>query len=278
MNSRRSLLVHTVVILILLGLSVVSSGCIKYVPTLTPEVAPTFAEANATVPATQVSPPQSEVTFVELTPSKSSAVEEVAPVLTPDPYPIIHGTQLNQTLKEDPVYSGPPYEFEKTYIFRGNATGLRVNVAEGPLYLIYTVTPQNDCLMTPGSCRGDKTKSINRPYLTITVRDNQTRDVIAEDGYGREFSSDTGKATYSNTGSGTPDGLLSSATYGDVSVTSEPGPRVIKIYKEGTFDITFEGNFLDIDLKVKTGATASGTSAAAASSPASEIPEEEERW
>ena len=283
MNVKQPTPFHAVAILALLVLVVVSSGCINKLqntlePTPTPSIPPSGQDTifpNES-PGSQTSPVQPQVTFREIVPSKSSAVEEVAPHLTPDPYPIIHGTQLNQTLKEDPVYSGP-YEFEKTYIFRGNATGLRVNVAEGPLYLIYIVTPQNDCLLSPDTCRGDKAKSVNRPYLTITVRDNQTHEIIAEDGYGREYSSDTGNYEFILESKNTMDGLLSSG--GAIGTnTVSPGPRVLKVFQEGTFDITFEGNFLDIDLKVKTGATPSGTNAGSAPSPAPEIPEEEERW
>lgn len=283
MKAKRPTLFHTLVILALLALVVVSSGCIKTLQNTMDPLPPTDTtpvvqgnEGAGGTPQTQPAPVRPEVIVAELTPSKSAAVEEVAPVLTPDPYPILHGIQLNQTVKANPVYTGP-YEFEKTYVFRGNATGLRVNVAEGPLYLIYIVTPQNDCLMSPGSCRGDKTKSVNRPYLTITVRDNQTHEIVAEDGYGREYSSDTGNYEFILESKNTMDGLLSSG--GAIGTnTVSPGPRVLKIFREGIFDITFEGNFLDIDLKVKTGASASGTNAGSASSPAPEIPEEEERW
>ncbi|AGB01964.1 hypothetical protein [Methanoregula formicica] len=279
MNAKRPSPFHALAILALLALVVVSSGCIKTLqsamdpvpPTDTTPVAP-GDDVAGTIQESQPAPAQAIVTVAELTPSKSAAVEEVAPVLTPDPYPIIHGSQLNQTLKVDPVYSGP-YEFEKTYVFRGNATGLRVNVAEGPLYLIYIVTPQNDCLLEPESCRGEKTKPVSRPYLTITVRDNQTHEIVAEDGYGREYSSDTGDYEFILMSKNT-DGLLSSG--GEIGTnTVTPGPRVLRVFREGVFDITFEGNFLDVDLKVKTGAAASGVSASATPVPALDIPEEE---
>jgi len=278
MNARRSFPVHALVILALLGLAIVSSGCIKtvqntIVPTPSPEVTPVASntEIPEVLPKAVAVP---EMPVAELAPSKSAAVEEVAPDLTPDPYPVIHGTRLNQTLKEDPVYYGP-YEFEKTYTFRGNATALRVNVAEGPLYFIYIVTPQNDCMLNPDSCRGDKTKPVNRPYLTITVRDNQTHEIVADDGYGREYTSDTGNYEFIISGK-TTDGLLSSGGSESTNIVT-PGPRVIRVYREGTFDITLEGNFLDVDVKVKTGATASGAIAAATTTAAPESPEEE-RW
>jgi hypothetical protein len=121
-----------------------------------------------------------------------------------------------------------------------------VNVIEGPLYLVYTVNPQNDCLRNPDSCRGSLDKPVQRPYLTITVRDNETGEILAEDGYGREYSSDTGDYSIS---------ITSDSEDGESTTTQEPGPRRIVIFREGTFHITMEGNYLDIDLSIITGAS-----------------------
>lgn len=198
-------------------------------------------------------PAQTAMSAPETSPSPK-VVSEVAPFLTPDPYPVLHGTQFNNT-HDFSRLGGTGIEFEKAYVLNGNANGLLVNVTKGPLYIIYEVTPQNDCLMDSGSCQGDMTKPVNRPYLSITVRDNTTKEIVAEDGYGREYSSDTGHATYSNTGKDTADSLLSSATYGDVTTISSPGPRYIKIYKDGVFHITLEGSFLSVNVKIRTGAT-----------------------
>jgi hypothetical protein len=276
MNAKRTIPFHTLVILALLALVVVSSGCIKTlqntmepVPATTSTPVVPDGEGTAALQETRPVPVQAEIIVAELTPVKSDTVQEISPDLTPDPYPIIHGTRLNQTIKDDPVYSGP-YEFEKKYTFRGNATALRVNVAEGPLYLIYVVTPQNDCLVSPGSCKGDLMKPVNRPYLTITVRDNQTHNIIAEDGYAREYSSDIGNYEITITS----DRDDSGKTW---TTTTTPGPRVIKVYREGTFDITLEGNFLDVDVKVKTGASPAEGSIVSGSTPVPEEPEEE-RW
>lgn len=247
---------------------VFTGGCIKKVqdtiepPSATPEIPAPSSSPTTPVPAATIVP---EISVVEPEPVLTAVVQEADPVLTPDPYPVIHGTQFNQTLTTNPIINGP-YEFEKKYTLTGNAVGLTVNVTKGPLYIIYDVTPKNDCLKDPTSCRGDKTRSINRPYLTITVRDNITREIIAEDGYGREFSSDTGKATYSNTGKNTADSLLSSASYEEVTTTSTPGPRYIKIYRDGVFHITLEGSFLDVDMRIKTGATPADSAPATSSS------------
>jgi hypothetical protein len=189
----------------------------------------------------------------EMRPIKSEIAMVVSPILTPDPYPIIHGTRINETPQYRFLDRLP--EFERTYYFDGNATGLLVNVVEGPLYIVYTVTPQHDCLKNPDSCRGNMVNPVQRPYLKITVRDNQTKEIVAEDGYGREFSSDTGNYVFIITGENM-DGLLSSGFDGsEGSNTVTPGPRRIIIYKEGSFHITMEGNYIGVHLSIITGSS-----------------------
>jgi hypothetical protein len=189
-----------------------------------------------------------QVPITEMTPAKSEVVTEVTPFLTPDPYPIIHGTRINSTPLDNPLDRNP--EFEKTYTLGGNAVGLMVNVAEGPLYIVYAVTPKYDCMESPESCRGNLAASVNRPFMTITVRDNYTHEIVAEDGYGREFSSDTGNYQFTITST-------DPATGETTTTTTSPGPRYIEIYKEGVYQVTIEGNYLDVDMKILTGASPS---------------------
>lgn len=207
----------------------------------------------------------------EITPVKSEIVMEVAPVVTPDPYPILHGTRINETRQYRFLDRQP--DFTKSYIFRGNATGLLVNVAQAPLYIVYIVKPQNDCMANRGSCRGDLEKPVQRPYLTITVRDNLTQEVLAEDGYGGVYSWNTGNYQFS----------IESE---EGSFQSETSPRHIVLYREGQFHITMEGNYLDIDLSIITGAspdplevsTEKQSGQSPFSSPTPSTPEEEEWW
>ena len=138
----------------------------------------------------------------------------------------------------------------KTTPLSGNATGLLVNVAEGPLYIVFVVTPEYDCMANPDSCRGNLAASVNRPYMTITVRDNQTHEIVAEDGYAREYSSDTGNDEFSSTST-------DSTEANTITTTTYPGPRYIAIYKEGAYQITIEGNYLTVDVKILTGASPS---------------------
>jgi len=251
-----SIPVKIMVVLILLAALTLSSGCINKlmqkssdsaqagdsVPQDTPGMNATSSPAGAQPSALQQMP------GAQMTPAKSDVVTEVAPYLTPDPYPILHGTRINDTPIENPLDRTP--EFEKTYTLEGNATGLQVNVAEGPLYIVYQVTPKYDCMVSPDSCRGNLAASVNRPYMTITVRDNQTKEVVAQDGYAREYSSDTGR--YEITISS-----IDETTGEPVTTTASPGPRYIKIYKEGVYHITIEGAYLDVNVKILTGASPS---------------------
>jgi len=68
--------------------------------------------------------------------------------------------------------------------------------------------------------------------MTITVRDNQTQQIVAQDGYAREYSSDIGRYSISIT-TKNEDSTESETT------TSEPGPRYIPVYKEGQFQINY---------------------------------------
>ncbi|MDD1689986.1 MAG: hypothetical protein LUQ66_04945 [Methanoregula sp.] len=236
-------------IVILLIVAIVSGGCInKFTqkpaePEQTPGITleGTYMAEDAPTLPTRTSP-VSQSLVVEMIPVKSEVVKVVTPILTPDPYPVLHANQINST----PSYNrlDRSIEFEKKYHLTGGAEGLLVNVAEGPLYIVYVVTPQNDCLNDV--CRGDKTKPVQRPYLKITVRDNLTHEIVAEDGYGYEYSSDTGKQK-----------ITEEITHADGSTETYTGPtipRYIPVYKEGTFHITIEGAYLDAEVKILTGA------------------------
>jgi hypothetical protein len=243
-----------VVLLILLAATMFSCGCIKKVQNLTESAEGSFTvipvnPGDATLPdatpsggiAASVSP----APVVQMTPAKSEIATEVAPILTPDPYPIIHGLRLNETRQYSFLDRMP--EYQRIYTLGGNATGLLVNVVEGPLYIVYVIEPQNDCIVDPESCRGEMLKPVQRPYLTITVRDNQTQEIVAQDGYGGTYSSDIGHYEV-KVEEIKADGSTETNKY-------YPGPRYIAIYKEGTFHITIEGNYLDVGLSVITGAS-----------------------
>lgn len=254
-----------IVLAVLIGISIVSAGCIKNAQHLvdgggTVEV--TAPDSSGTEITDVTSPTPTTVPVPVLTPAKSNIVTEVSPILTPNPYVIQHAARINQTPQYNFLYRQP--EFTKTYSLTGNAYGLLVNVVQGPLYIKYTVDPKYDCLSDPDSCRGTVLVPVNRPYMTITVRDNQTGQIVAQDGYGGEYSSDTGN--YKGYGSSDSGDVSASTTFSSAESDdnsegySNPakdskglGPRYIPVYKEGQFQITVEGSYLDTTISIITG-------------------------
>jgi hypothetical protein len=219
------------VLVILMVIFVSSCGCIRLMEQSAgsngtqvsgeqnPQSPGTIAPADSPTSAKKFSPSRPIPAVTIATPD---FITDAAPVLPPDPYPVQHGTQINETPPTS--HNVRNAEFTRTYVLRGNSTGLVVNatVLEGPLRISFNVEPLYDCIEDPASCRGEAAKSISRPYFTLTVRDNQTREIVAEDGYGREYS-------------------------------AEKENRTINIYSEGRYHLTLTGNSVDIILSVATG-------------------------
>jgi hypothetical protein len=109
--------------------------------------------------------------------------------------------------------------------------------------------------------------------MTITVRDNQTHEIVAEDGYSRGYSSDTGNEMYHNT-------VADISTGTTTTSTAPSGPRYIAIYNEGAYQITIEGNYLTVDVKILTGASPSRLDLGNgdASTPTQEAAASEDEW
>jgi len=259
----------TPALLILIVLMAGSAGCIKLAQNAisgesTPTTAPAITETPMVTPAALPQSTPTPVPLPVLTPAKSDIVTEVTPDVTPNPYVFPNAAPINGTpLQPDFQYRQP--EFTRTYpVNSTNPIGLLVNVAQGPLYIVYTVNPVNNCLSDPDSCRGsnpaqpnsaDSTgtsvNSANNPYMTITVRDNQTGEIVAKDGYGGVYSSDTGTYTFTYTAN------LSTSVNGrqQQTYTVTPGPRYIAIYRTGQFQITINGDYLDVTLSIITGSS-----------------------
>jgi hypothetical protein len=157
-------------------------------------------------------------------PASQDLLIDALPDLPADPYPVQHAAQINGTPLTNHYVRNA--EATRTFVLRGNSTGLIVNatnLTNGPLWISFDVKPLYDCLEDVESCRGKNAKTISRPYFTLTVRDNQTRAIVAEDGYGREYS-------------------------------SQKDNRTIKIYGAGIYHMTLTGNSVDVILSVSTGA------------------------
>lgn len=214
-------------LLLLAGLIAGTCGCVRLAQqsmdsgngtSLQPDV----TASHGVVPVASVAPsrattPAQKVSVV--TTGSNLQVYNAAPDVTPDPYPVQHGTRINQTSLTS-RYVTPA--FTRTYSLGGAPVGLGVNVTKGPFLIYFTINPKVDCLSDPDSCRGTLGVPVNRPYCTITVTDNLTHKVIAQDGYAREFS-------------------------------SNKTDRSITIYGAGDYLITLTGNYLDITLSLASG-------------------------
>ncbi|MFY9981700.1 MAG: hypothetical protein WAK75_03925 [Methanoregula sp.] len=248
-----------IVQVILVILMVSSAGCIKMAQNaLGSEKAGNTdnSEVSTGVPAGSLAiEPQNASTplAVEVpSPTITDSVTEFSPRPTPDPYVIQHGARINGTPLDYLSFLNRQPEFTKTYMMNGYPVGLLVNVTQGPLYVVFTVNPAYDCLKDPDSCRGSVTVPVSRPSMTITVRNNQTNGVVAEDGYGGEFSSDTG--TYNN-GCSSDQSTVSNSNSNapNDNVCQQPGPRYITVYGSGQYQIILDGSYLDVTISIITG-------------------------
>lgn len=249
-GERRSLSCLLVLAILIITVTVVP-GCLKIAQQYSGDRP---SEGSGTQSQNAMEFPTTPHNLVTQTPSETTVsarvipdlVTDALPELTPDPYPAQHSRQFNTTT--DPSRYVRSSEFKKTFILRGNSTGLSVNATslKGPLWISFTVKPLYDCLNDPGSCQGTMAKSISRPYFALAVRDNQTRAIVAEEGYGREFSSQTENKT-------------------------------LKIYREGRYHLTLTGESVDVTLSITTGtapAQSAAQASAASSAQVSDLPPE----
>lgn len=164
------------------------------------------------------------------------------PILPEDPYANLtpNGTRILSSSQWQIPW--PQSQYTNTFVLRYNATGLRVNVTKGPLYVEFEPNPLYDCMPSKDSCR-----EVNPPFFQITVHDAKTGKLLAEDGYGRTF--ETNLSAVMN--------------------------RFI-VYREGPMDLTLYGNNVNVRLNIATGAAPKTPVAAPTQSslPQEQIPEE----
>ena len=230
----------TIVLILFISLFIVtgSSGCVKVVQrslaenqtsavTQTSEAAMPSGSVpvvTSTIPVPVTETP--EITTAPTTVATTIPVVEPANPIPEDEnqYETLHAARIDQNTAYNPsdMLQNRVPDYEKTYTLDGNAIGLVVNVAKGPLVIEYNVQPVVDCLNNRDSCRGSLTSTVNRPYFTITVRDNKTQEIVMQDGYGREYSSET-------------------------------SARSMTIYGQGQYHITMEGSYLTVSIAIVTG-------------------------
>ena len=239
-----------IILVLLLVAAAAAPGCLVLMQQPTGEgshagvsAPPSDQRQDYPVPSPTVQPVKPPVPQPQKTIAPPPRVADALPILTPDPYPLPHHVLPNAS---QPALSPLVPEYTRKYTLRGNATGLTVNVTKGPLLITYDINPLSDCLDQPESCRGTLVKSVNRPYFTLTVRNLTSKEIVAEDGYAREFS-------------------------------SEKTSRTVKIFSEGEYHLTLTGNYLDVTIAITTGDSprANGTRATVTGSPASPVPPQE---
>lgn len=242
------------VLFFFMSIAASSCGCLKVVQ----KSLSTDATDNDTQSVTTISPTE-EVTVqttvsimeipptTEIIPNMTMQVESADPIIDYESYDTLHGARLNETTIYRPNESRAKYvpEFQKSYTLGCNATGFIADVKKGPMVIHFNVHPVINCNTDPSSCRGkgglpaedsedsdysDDSKesseysisTVNRPYFTMTVRDNETHAIIAQDGYAREFSSQT-------------------------------DDRTLMVYSRGRYHVTLEGCFVTVNLAITTG-------------------------
>jgi len=256
---------HTLPVLMLLVVLLLSSaGCIKVAQNALAGATAGESTASESGSAGIVPPGLSLSTGVNApSPVVTDSVTEFSPTQTPSEYPIQHATRVSSNQLDYLSFLNWPPDFEKTYTMTGYPVGLMVNVTKGPLYVVYTVTPENDCVQHPEDCRGTTTVPVNRPYMTITIINSATNGVVAEDGYSGGYSSDTGTYTYTGSGYSTSCGAGGQGSVSNTyswapndNVCSEPVARYIPVYAEGQFQVIINGMYCSTSVSIITGASA----------------------
>jgi hypothetical protein len=162
-----------------------------------------------------------------------SMIQNATPTPTPTPHVFVGNSTVTAAYPVVPTYKPeipegavhrPTMEnrglintstiYDQTYELRYNSVAFLVDVVKPPFVIAYTTTPTTldpYYLNNPNYC-----------FMIITVRDPETMSVITEEGYGRNYSTDTDK--------------------------------VITLYRSGTFHVTIFGNMVQVKVKVEAGA------------------------
>ena len=146
-------------------------------PTPTPEpVTPVATEIVATIPTSfeTTSPlPETPTLPPTPTPPRTYAVA-TTPIRDPNYYPLPYYSTIY-----NPGAHLPPTIFQQSYNFNFQYEAVLVNVVQSPLIIDFAVSPGSS--------------SPIRSFFMITVRENSTHNLLAQDGYFRTYSSNSPK-------------------------------------------------------------------------------------
>lgn len=212
-----------ILVIILMSSLFISLGCVAPPKG---DVRPSSTTIGATPSTTQ--------TVVGTQPSEQPTItptSSVAPFVTIETPKSLstQGNYVNQTPTPTQILYSYVNVYSVNQVFRYNSTAISMDLANPPLIINFAVTP----VMTTDSIwfvsrnlsHDEVTQTVITPspyaYFKVTVSDKKTGLIVAEDGYLKEFSSDTAKT--------------------------------IKVMKAGLYRVDFSGNdvTVDIDISVK---------------------------
>jgi len=164
-----------VVMIILLGGVYLKNTQPPATPAPTPETI-AVTTIPVAVPATspETPPPTPEVTPSPEPTQRGTYAEAAMPVRDPDPY-----NAPDYTTNYNPKGYQYPIIFHQSYQFKYQYEAVVAHVHQSPLIIDFAVSPGSS---TP-----------IRSFFLITVRENATQKVIAQDGYFRTYSSNSPK-------------------------------------------------------------------------------------
>jgi hypothetical protein len=132
----------------------------------------------------------------------SSAVQTTIVPATTSPFVQVTLIPTETVTKSPPIIPPPPVNLttnltlidEKTLVFVYNRTAYNYNLEDPPLLIEYTLTVPNISktrVITDPVSGGDKTVTITYPdpiaSFEVTVKDLETKKIIARDGYGGQY-------------------------------------------------------------------------------------------
>jgi hypothetical protein len=145
-------------------------------PTPVP-VATTVTEIPTPVPTTvpETTPPTPEIPTPPPVPTqRGTYAESATPIRDPNYYKLPYYSTVY-----DPRGNMPPTIFHQSYQFNFQYEAVVANVVQAPLIIDFAVSPGSN--------------SPIRSFFMITVRDNSTQKLLAQDGYFRTYSSNSPK-------------------------------------------------------------------------------------
>ena len=147
-------------------------------PTTVPWTVPTFPPETTSPAAPETAPPTPEVTTPEPTPTMPATyVVAATPFHDRKYYPLPYYSTIY-----DPRVNLPPVIFQQTYKLNFQDEAVVAKVAKAPLIIDFSVTP---AFYNP-----------NKVYFFLTIRNNDTQQLLAQDGFYGPYSENSPKRMF----------------------------------------------------------------------------------